>query len=333
MSRVFRRPMFRGGSTNMNGIMSGIEDRENYAEGTASERYKKVFDQYSKPAMDPLSKLLIQGGLRGLSETRGGGTLANMALAFEKPTEQLMSDLQQRKNDERDMALAGLGMDIKDERSREARMQAVEDIKTKQDFEMNKLNKSIQAQINLENIKSQNKKITAQKEARVMLGPDATDEEINTKAAEILQQRVFGVENRFQQKAKKDQLAYYENSYGLTGTAAEEYYEFENNRGIIEEATGKPVRTFIKGQRNRRGQVDYTQKAKNKSDGIYIDPINGNYIDLRNGVPTIIDNPLDNPFLDKKSVSNLPGIEEEVIEDINEINLPGRNNNPLMNIG
>lgn len=131
MSRVFRRPMFRGGSTNMNGIMSGIEDRENYAEGTASERYKKVFDQYSKPAMDPLSKLLIQGGLRGLSETRGGGTLANMALAFEKPTEQLMSDLQQRKNAERDMALAGLGMDIKDERSREARMQQVEDIEKK----------------------------------------------------------------------------------------------------------------------------------------------------------------------------------------------------------
>ena len=132
MSRVFRRPMFRGGSTNMNGIMSGIEDRKNYQEGTTpSERYAEIFKKYSQPAMDPLSKLLIQGGLRGLSETRGGGTLANMALAFEKPTEQLMSDLQQRKNAERDMALAGLGMDIKDEQSREARMQAVEDIEKK----------------------------------------------------------------------------------------------------------------------------------------------------------------------------------------------------------
>ena len=132
MSRVFRRPMFRGGSTNMNGIMSGIEDRENYQEGsTPSERYAEIFKKYSQPAMDPLSKLLIQGGLRGLSETRGGGTLANMALAFEKPTEQLMSDLQQRKNAERDMALAGLGMDIKAEQSREARMQQVEDIEKK----------------------------------------------------------------------------------------------------------------------------------------------------------------------------------------------------------
>ena len=154
MSRVFRRPMFRGGSTNMNGIMSGIKDRENYAEGTASERYKKIFDQYSKPAMDPLSKLLIQGGLRGLSETRGGGTLANMALAFEKPTEQLMSDLQQRKNAEREMALAGLGMDIEDERARAARIQKVKDMQDKQDFERKQLERKLQGQENIQKIKS-----------------------------------------------------------------------------------------------------------------------------------------------------------------------------------
>ena len=35
MSKVLRRPMFRkGGGTNMNGIMSGIQDRQNYAVGT-----------------------------------------------------------------------------------------------------------------------------------------------------------------------------------------------------------------------------------------------------------------------------------------------------------
>ena len=34
MSRVFRRPMFRkGGGVNMNGIMSGIEDRQNFENG------------------------------------------------------------------------------------------------------------------------------------------------------------------------------------------------------------------------------------------------------------------------------------------------------------
>ena len=36
MSKVFRRPMFRkGGGANMNGIMSGIQDRQNYAVGTS----------------------------------------------------------------------------------------------------------------------------------------------------------------------------------------------------------------------------------------------------------------------------------------------------------
>jgi hypothetical protein len=158
MSRVFRRPMFRGGSTNMNGIMSGIEDRKNYADGTYSERYKKIFDQYSKPAMDPLSKLLIQGGLRGLSETRGGGTLANMALAFEKPAEQLMSDLQQRKNAERDMALAGLGMDIEDERARAARIQKVKDIQDKQEFDRKQLERKLEGQENIAQLKK-NKEI------------------------------------------------------------------------------------------------------------------------------------------------------------------------------
>jgi len=155
MSRVFRRPMFRGGSTNMNGIMSGIEDRKNYEGGsTPSERYAEIFKKYSQPAMDPLSKLLIQGGLRGLSETRGGGTLANMALAFEEPTEQLMSDLQQRKNAERDMALAGLGMDIEDERARAARIQKVKDIQDKQEFERKQLERKLEGQENIQKIKS-----------------------------------------------------------------------------------------------------------------------------------------------------------------------------------
>ena len=53
MSRVFKRPMFRkGGGANMNGIMSNIQDRENYEKGTEltpelsqSERYKQVVDK------------------------------------------------------------------------------------------------------------------------------------------------------------------------------------------------------------------------------------------------------------------------------------------------
>ena len=71
MSRVFRRPMFRGGSTNMNGIMSGIEDRKNYADGpenpSAGDRYKEVYDKYAQPTIDPLGKYLIASSLKGFS--------------------------------------------------------------------------------------------------------------------------------------------------------------------------------------------------------------------------------------------------------------------------
>ena len=52
----------------MNGIMSGIEDRKNYADGTenpdatpvsAGDRYKEVYDKYAQPTIDPLGKYLI----------------------------------------------------------------------------------------------------------------------------------------------------------------------------------------------------------------------------------------------------------------------------------
>ena len=46
MSKVFRRPMFRkGGGANMNGIMSGIQDRQNYQDaGRVGELTKQNLD-------------------------------------------------------------------------------------------------------------------------------------------------------------------------------------------------------------------------------------------------------------------------------------------------
>ena len=75
MSRVFRRPMFRKGGEVGGGIMTGI--RSNFEEGTPkpSERIKEALKKFEEPAFDPVSQLLIQGGLRGLSQTGGGGTL------------------------------------------------------------------------------------------------------------------------------------------------------------------------------------------------------------------------------------------------------------------
>ena len=124
MSRVFRRPMFRGGSTNMNGIMSGIEDRKNYANGpenpSAGDRYKEIYDKYAQPTIDPLGKYLIQGSLQGFSENRGGSTLGNLGLAFGgENLNQLFSDIEGQRTSARDMELAKLGYDIEDEKAKE----------------------------------------------------------------------------------------------------------------------------------------------------------------------------------------------------------------------
>lgn len=130
MSRVFRRPMFRGGSTNMNGIMSGIEDRKNYANGpenpaatpvSVGDRYKEVYEKYAQPTIDPLGKYLISSSLRGFSETGGGSTLGNLGLAFGgENLNQLFSDIEGQRTSARDMELAKLGYDIEDEKAKEA---------------------------------------------------------------------------------------------------------------------------------------------------------------------------------------------------------------------
>ncbi len=130
MSKVFRRPMFRGGSTNMNGIMSGIEDRKNYSIGTedpaatpvsAGDRYKEIYDKYAQPTIDPLGKYLIQGSLQGFSENRGGSTLGNLGLAFGgEKLDTLFSDIEGQRTGKRDMELAKLGYDIDEEERQKA---------------------------------------------------------------------------------------------------------------------------------------------------------------------------------------------------------------------
>jgi len=103
MSRIFKRPMFRKGGEVMEGIMTGIQPRRNYADGPIDPSVQKNIDM-ARSVYDPiysgmaptkdeiLTKLLITGGLRGMSQTGGGGTLGNLAKAFEKPTEQALSE-------------------------------------------------------------------------------------------------------------------------------------------------------------------------------------------------------------------------------------------------
>ena len=112
MSKVFRRPMFRKGGEVGGGIMTGI--RSNFEQGTPkpSERITAALEQFDEPAFDPVSQLLIQGGLRGMSQTGGGGTLANLAKAFEEPTSDYFKAAQARRNVDREVALAGVEADI-----------------------------------------------------------------------------------------------------------------------------------------------------------------------------------------------------------------------------
>ena len=111
--RTLRRPMFRKGGEVGGGIMTGVM-RENYDEGTSrpSERITKVLEQFSEPAFDPISQLLIQGGLNTMSQTGGGGLLGNVAKAFQAPTGQFFKDMSKRQNVKRDIALEGVIADI-----------------------------------------------------------------------------------------------------------------------------------------------------------------------------------------------------------------------------
>jgi len=112
MSKVFRRPMFRKGGEVGGGIMTGI--RSNFENGTPrpSERIKTALEKFEEPAFDPLAQLLIQGGLRGLSQTGGGSTIANLAKAFEEPTADYFKAAQAKKDIDREVALAGVEADI-----------------------------------------------------------------------------------------------------------------------------------------------------------------------------------------------------------------------------
>jgi len=111
MSRILKRPMFRRGGEVGGGIMTGI--RQNFAEaGSAKERLLAEYAAYPVQSVDPVAKLLISGGLRGLSTTGGGSTLANLAKAFEAPTERLFEDIGAQDKARRDLAMVGTKMDI-----------------------------------------------------------------------------------------------------------------------------------------------------------------------------------------------------------------------------
>jgi len=146
--------MFRKGGEVGGGITSGM--RNLYAKGTPSERIKAVVDEYSAPAVDPIAQLLIQGGLRGMSQTGGGGTLGNLAMAFEQPTQNLFKNLSAQRKEKRDIALEGVIADIGQEQTDEANRIKQEIAKLNRDFEaaQGDLNRQNKIQVELEKRKT-----------------------------------------------------------------------------------------------------------------------------------------------------------------------------------
>ena len=115
--KTLRRPMFRRGGEVGGGITSGM--RSNFSEGTNRERFEAIMKKYSTPAVDPIAQLLIQGGLRGFGETRGGNVAGNLALAFEPAVGQAFDAMNRAQAGKRDVELEGLKFDIAEEERKE----------------------------------------------------------------------------------------------------------------------------------------------------------------------------------------------------------------------
>jgi len=130
MSITLKRPMFRKGGEVEEGIMELATPRRNYDEGTtplekieqsnvpqlAKEQAKLFYElgQLGQPSgKDLLTNVLIQGGLRGMSTAGKGGTLANLAAAFEAPVGQALKQRQTNKMLDIQGAMKGLELGSK----------------------------------------------------------------------------------------------------------------------------------------------------------------------------------------------------------------------------
>ena len=133
MSRILKRPMFRRGGQAMDGVMSLAAPRRQYSEGNLDPRIQAIAEKYNvgddtmdimkmtseisglgRPSSnDLIAKALISGGLKGMSTAGKGGTLANLASAFEKPVDEALTSHITGKQSGVSGALTGLGLGLK----------------------------------------------------------------------------------------------------------------------------------------------------------------------------------------------------------------------------
>ena len=125
MSRIFRRPMFRkGGGANMNGIMSGIEDRQNFENGTpsrveelAAANLKTLGGDQPDKGFDPLTTFLLQYGPALATQTPTGSGLSGLVstglAAADKPVKSLLEQQAERRKYLRDLKAGATELAIK----------------------------------------------------------------------------------------------------------------------------------------------------------------------------------------------------------------------------
>jgi hypothetical protein len=133
MSKIFKRPMFRkGGPTNgMNGIMTGIVDREMHAvsnrngvgnqdiKGKVQNRIDLIESLSGGTGLDdPLTSFLLQYGPALATARPTGGIIGTAVGAAKEPVANLLSDLQAKKKLKTGVALEVLkDLDDKDVKS------------------------------------------------------------------------------------------------------------------------------------------------------------------------------------------------------------------------
>ena len=106
--------MFRKGGTTGGGIMDNIVERGQYADSNAKDLNLSISDKIDavmaaggdrKGLNDPLTQFLLQFGPSIASQTGGGSTIGNIALAAKEPTADLFKNLRDQKKTRQAIAL------------------------------------------------------------------------------------------------------------------------------------------------------------------------------------------------------------------------------------
>jgi hypothetical protein len=249
MSRSLKRPMFRRGGTVNDGIMTGLTDRQEYANGMMVDKERlgkdtqSILDIMSEYAPVPKTRLPIgQFGLNLASgKFAGDGALQNIIGSAQDPYKRFVAA-----DDARNMALAkrkqgavstALGMQLKKDKQQSI--------------------------------------LAAEKKAKFLLPPDATADQIRAKTAELIRSEQTG--KTYSTEANLERaINAYRSQYG-DGSKAFNHASFDVKVAPALREAGKNPRSNIKFK-------DGKYKTKGKTPGVYIDVDNAKVIEFDGNV-------------------------------------------------